>query len=43
MSIAEFPDQRDGIYNVKFLLATSLTVIIHVVQLLGAVLFLMSF
>ena len=41
VSITEFPDQRDGIC-IKFHLASLLTVIIHVLQLMGVVLFLMS-
>lgn len=40
--ITEFSGQRDGTYIVKFLLASSLTVIIQVVQLLGVVLLLVS-
>jgi len=40
ISITEFPDQRDGIC-IKFLLASLFIVIIHVLQLVGVVLFLM--
>lgn len=40
--MTEFSGQRDGTYIVKFLLASSLTVLIHVVQLLGVVLLLVS-
>lgn len=40
-SITEFFDQRGKIDIVEFLLTYSLTVIIHVLQFLGVVLFLM--